>query len=325
LAMTPYRPVVRVGNPPLFFWALQPLNRLPFQVAALGWIAAMYVLSGLGFFVLLRHLGWRSRVVPLIFFLAMPQVVLGAFYGNVIGLVFAAMALALSLASRSPVAAGVLLCLAWLKPPVALPLVVLIVLFHSRSRLKLIGGFAAATAGWLLLTMITTGWSSLQLWVEGLTRYSRDMAIQPDVASLAGLYVRWAPAEPRIIAEILILAGAAALTVRYWLQRRGTIDTRLIAVGGLWFVWMLATPYAHFFDEILLAAPLLAFFGVDGSYVAFRSRAVTLYLLFFSLLLISWMPLQANLLSIPLAVVALFVLAASKSNGAATHVVSYGN
>ncbi|GAC1638174.1 MAG: hypothetical protein NVS4B2_27180 [Chloroflexota bacterium] len=310
-------PVVRVGNPPAFLWLLEPLTRFRFQGVAYAWLGLMYGCAALGFIAALRFLGWRRRVLPTIIFLLMPQVVLGSFYGNPVALVFAALTVALVVARSQPLVAGLLLSAAWLKPPVALPLVLLIVLFHSTRKARVTAGFAIATALGLGITLATTGAHSLVWWEHGLTSYSADMAIQPDVASLAGLYVRWAPTSMRLALEALSLAVALALTAHAWWVFRRRDDIPMESVAWLWFVWMLATPYAHYFDEMLLAAPFLVVIGRNGAQITRAPAAVALYLSLFSLIFVEKIYFNANLLS-PFLLATLGCLLWSQRTGGAT-------
>jgi hypothetical protein len=280
------------------------LTGLTFQPVALAWMFGLYLLSALGCVLCLRVLGWTAWLVPTALFLLLPQVVTGAFYGNVIGVVFAGIGGALAIARRHPLPAGALLAVAWLKPPVALPLALLIVLFHTGSRRATAAGFGIASLALLAVTLVTTGAGSLGIWVSGLLRYSRDMAIQPDVASLAGLYVRWAPTGVRLGVEALVLLAALALTALVWRLHRAKQMVPVAAVAWLWFVWFLATPYAHFFDEMLLTVAFLTLLGFNGRDLVRPMPALSLYLLFFSLLLISWTPYHAYLLALPLLVIA---------------------
>ncbi|MGI8825474.1 MAG: glycosyltransferase family 87 protein [Chloroflexota bacterium] len=298
LAMTGKREVVRVGNPPLFLWALQPLIRLPFQIAAYAWVSLMYALSLAGFIAALTVLGWRRRMVPSLIFLLMPEVALGAFYGNPVAIVFAAMSLALASARRFPASAGVLLSLAWIKPPVALPLAMLVLLFQVSDRRRAFAGFASATLVFATLTPLLVGWASLGLWLRGLLAYSHDMAIQPDVASLAGLYVRWAPVWCRAGLEVAVLGAALAVTGLVLVRTRGSCRPSPTVIACLWIVWIVATPYAHYFDETLLTVPLLMFIGRDGERLTKWPVILSLYLSFFSLIFVEKLYFRANLLSL---------------------------
>jgi len=81
---------VRVGNPPLLYWSMEPLMDRPFVLTAWVSLLSLYALSVLGFLSVLRYFGWKRWLMPTLVFLLMPQVMLGAFYGNPIGIVFAA-------------------------------------------------------------------------------------------------------------------------------------------------------------------------------------------------------------------------------------------
>lgn len=300
LPMTREGHIVLAGNPPLFFWALQPLTRLPFQPAALGWIASMWVLSALGLLGALRYFGWRRRIIPCLLFLALPQVILGAYDGNVDGLVFAGIGGSLALLRRHPVAAGMVAALAWLKPQVALPVVLLMVLFHSAQWKRYAAGFLAATAGLSGLTAALAGPGSFGRWMGGLTGFSQATAVEPKLASLVGVYAQWAPSTVRLGLEVCLLLTAivatAAMRWRTW--RLGELT--VLAVGWLWTWWMLATPFAHYYDEILLAVPLLALMGRDASRIGRALPLAALYMMFVSVFLLRWTPFHVQLLALPL-------------------------
>lgn len=294
------RSVVRVGNPPLFFWALGPLADKPLPASALALIALL-VLSGLGgFLLLLSYLDWSARLVPCVVFLLMPQTLLGMYEGNVIGLVFAGIAAGVFLANRAPWLAGALLTAAWLKPPVALPIVVLVFLFMSNRRRTVAISFVITTAVLAVLTVLATGAQSIKDWVAGMLGYSNAITTSPSVSSLSGLYARWAPSGVRLALEAAAILAAIALTAYMW--RRGGVEGEMsvLAIGWLWFAWFLAAPYAHFYDEILLALPLLALLGRNGELLTEGGPALALYLAFFSLLVLSATPAGVQLLCIPL-------------------------
>jgi hypothetical protein len=304
--------VVRVGNPPTFFWALGPLAAAPFQPAALAWIIGLYVLSLVGAVASLAYLGWRNRPLPSLVFMLMPEVFLGAFYGNVICLVFAALAGSLFLVQRRPFLAGVLLALAWLKPPVALPIALLIFLFQAEARNRVAGGFALATLGGLLVTVAAGGPGSLVDWLIGLGGYSRDIASLPDIASMAGLYVGWAPEGLRLLLGAGTVVLALALTAYVWTRQTQGRSVPLRTVGWLWFAWLLATPYAHFSDLMLLTPAVLAMLGPNGSQTNTALGATTLYLLLFSLLLINPIASHLYLLPVPVFVAGLLCFVESR-------------
>ena len=295
--------LVRVGNPPLFYGLMQPLAALPFKYAAILWMAAMYALVAAGFLALLRYFRWQARLVPLVAFLAMPQVALGVFYGNVIGLVFASLCYSLLLAREHPMWAGALATIACLKPQVALPAVLLIGLFTSLYRRRFFTGFAVALGILAALTVITTGVHGTALWLQALDRYSGDIAIQPNLSSLAGIYVREASSHIRLALETLTIAPATGLTIYIWFRARHRPSFPYAMFAILWLVWFLATPYAHFPDEILLTIPILISLGSNAGCACPPHGLLALYFAALSLLLFSWVPHNVQLLWLPLTVI----------------------
>ena len=300
LPTNPHRELVRVGNPPLFFWLLRPFTSLPYELAGYIWILAMFALSAFGFLAMLKYLGWRSRLLPLLFFLLMPQQFFGPYYGNNISLVFAGLAAGMLVLQRYPVLAGLLLTLAWLKPQVALPIVLLVWLFHAPHRKPFVLGFIAGSVLLAAGTLATTGSGSLMAWTEGLLGYARDIAQSPDIASISGLYVRWAPHTVRLVLQVVTLGAAGAATVLAWRRFRGGTRPSFSSIAWLWVVWFLAAPYAHFSDEVLLTLPLLVILGRDGQPVRGREAALALYAAALSLILLQAAPFRVQLLCLPL-------------------------
>jgi Glycosyltransferase family 87 len=257
---------VRAGNPPLFYWALEPLTRFPFQRVAWAWIVAMYLFSAAGFLLALRYLRWSSWFVPILVFLLMPEVVTGALYGNVHGPVFAALAFSLVLADRHPGWAGAVAAFGWLKPQLALPLLLVIVLFHVRARRPMALGFTGVTLLWLVLTLLTTGLQSLVEWITGLHSWSQGISKEPNIASLSGLYVGWASRPLQLVLAGVLLLLALPATAVTWRRFRGTAP--VLAVGWLWVLWFLVSPFTHYPDLIVLTVPVLALLGRDGARVS---------------------------------------------------------
>lgn len=298
--------LVRLANPPLFYWALQPLTNIPFRDAAMAWIAAMYALSAVGFLIALRYAGWTARLWPMAVFLFMPQTVLAATYGNVSGILMIAVTSSLLLARRYPVIAGAILSVGWLKPQITVPIALLILLFHAPFPRRVLAGIALGSAVLLAATIATTGIQSLSWWVGGIAGFSNGVALQPNYVSLAGLYTGWAPSWARLGLELLCLVAALWLTVLVW---RAAATRRSIrnAPFLLWLVWFLAVPYAHFPDEILLALPVLVLLGCDGVGIRRAGGAVVLYLLFLSFLLFPSIAGRINLLCLPLLAIAVIL------------------
>jgi hypothetical protein len=299
---------IRVGNPPLLFWALEPLTTWSFVAATWLWIALMYALLALGFLFLLSFLGWTRWALPLAGFLAMPQTVLAAYYGNVDGLLFAALTVGLALLRRFPIAAGCFFAVAWLKPQVGLPVAGLGILFFASRRERAVAGFALASALTLFATGLATGLPSIGWWLSALTGYSRQIAVQPDLASLSGLYVYWSPDTLRVFLELFTIAVAAAATAFWWLRRSRGAAVPPDSVAWLFVLWYLATPFAHFHDQVVLALPILTLLGTDARALTARVPVTVLYLMLLSLLLFPTSRFHTDLQSLALLPIAGFAL-----------------
>ena len=294
---------VRAGNPPLFYWALEPLTRLPFRTVAWLWILGMYLCAFAGFALTLRYLQWTRWQVPALVFLLMPAVVTGALYGNVHGPVFALLGLCLVLLRRHPAFAGAVGSLGWLKPQLALPLVFVIFVFHCERRRSMAAGFGALTAALLALTVMTTGLRSLTEWLAGLNSWSKGISKEPNIASLSGLYVGWAPRPAQLLIAGALVGAALLVTGLAAWSLRPVTAIPMRSVAWIWILWFLVSPFTHYPDVIVLTAPVLALFGPDGERVSTPLGAGMLYLCLLSLVLFPT-PL------VSLAVVALAVLAA---------------
>lgn len=305
LAMTPARDLARAGYPPIFFWALQPLTLLPVQPAALLWMFGMVVCAASGFLVTLRALGWEDLALPLVLFLLWPQTLLGGFFnGNPIALVFLGLSLVFYLLPRHPLAAGLILGSAWLKPQLALPLGLLLVLRKPRTLPRALLGWLASSLAIFGLSLLADGPSGMRAWITSLSGYAHQLAVQPDIVSLASLYDHWAPYPLQLLFGGVQLVAAAVLSLLWWRARPAPTG-----FWSLWFVWFLAAPYAHFYDEILLTLPVLKALGRDGNRWLRPSRVVALYLLALSLVVSSWYPFGLNPSSLLLVLVALLVSA----------------
>lgn len=295
----------RVGNPPLFLWLLRPLVRLPFQMIGFAWVVLLELAALTGILATLHAFGWRRQFLPSIVFLLMPPVVYAAYYGEPDAIVFAGIGLALALLSRHPTLAGSLLVVAWLKPPLGLPVVMLLGLFSTSKRWQFVAGFAVCSAFLLVLIIATTGWGSMEAWAHSLIAFSGDTAVRGHQASLVGIYMRWASVRERALLESVTVLAAAALTWWYW--TRHTPGEPFIASAWLWGVWFLAIPYGQYYDEISLALPVLALLGCDGSNLMSVSSITTLYGVLFSCLLVYWTVWQIDPQSLPLVALTLIL------------------
>jgi Glycosyltransferase family 87 len=295
---------VLVGTSTFFLFILEPLRTVPYQTAAIAWMLGTYAFMGFAFLAVVRQLGWSRRGLPTVLFLASPVVVIATYDGNTISVVFAGIAGGFALLRRHPFLAGVLLSLAIVKFPVALPIVGLIVLFHTPRKRWVGGGLLVAFLCRQVLTLALLG-KQYESWrVGSLLGFSHSMPTQPNVSSLSGLYAQLLPETARLVLEVLSVGLAGAMTLVFWWRTRHEPTLPLLRTGWLWFVWLIATPYAHYIDEMLLVIPVLALIGYDGRRISRPLSVSVLYLLGLSILLYSWTPMHMQLLWAPLAVCA---------------------
>lgn len=297
-------PLTWGGYPPLFFWLLAPFTHLAFRWVALVWIGLLMLTITSGFVAVLHYLGWTSIALPTAVFVIMPQSIIEAYYGNPSGLVIGIIFLSLLLQRNWPFAGGLLLSLAFLKPQLVVPALVLFTIFLVSDRRRFLAGVGIGLFAFLLATLWTVGLNTLFEWVHGLFAVSRMVSSQPNMAPLIGIYAAWAPSTVRTIIELVAVVLAIVLTV-FQVHQFGDGDREgFPPIAFLWTIWFLVLPYAHFGDEILLAPAVLSLLGCNGCAMANPTRATALYLIFFSILLFSATFHGAQLLSLPLVVVA---------------------
>ena len=301
LSVQPRSPAVLVGTSTFYLWLLRPIAVFPYQTVAAAWMLFNYALLGFAVLALLRFMGWRRRGLPALIILVSPVAALGVFYGNMITVTFAALAGALPLLRRHPFLAGMLLSVTILKLQVALPLAGLVILFHAPRKRWVVAGFLSAFLGRHLFAVVLLGPSYQAWWLESLLNFSRTVQLQPNLASLTGLYAHGASRGTRMAVELASVSLAAAATGVFWWRVRPRPTVPLTQTGWLWFLWIIATPYAHYVDEILLLIPVLALVGRDARAIARPPAVEVLYLLGLSILLFSWTPEHVQLLWAPLA------------------------
>jgi len=279
---------------------LQPLTHIPFRAIGLIWIISLYGFMGLGFLCILHYLGWKRRLIPTLIFMAMPQTTLQAFYGNPAALVFAIIAGSLFVQRRHPVWAGCLISLAWLKPQLAVPAMILVALFHVNDRRRFLQGITIGSLVLLAATLATVGVEPIVQWVGEMRSVSTMAGSQRNMIPLVGLYAGVVSATVRQLLQMGLLTIAAGLTAWWWFKLRPKAAVPPLQVAWLWAVWLLALPYAHFPDEILLSLPVLALIGRDGSRLCRPSVLFALYGMFATVLLYSYEPHHVQTLSLPL-------------------------
>jgi hypothetical protein len=271
------------ANLPMVAWVLQPVTRLPFWAsyalaAVLGLAAA-----AIAMYAWLRRCGWRGAGRWAGLALLSWPALLGVFSGQFDLILLAMLIGGMLLSMRANPGAAGALCMtaALVKPHILWPLPLLLAaaqLPDRRAALRCLAAAAAAAAlavggGELLMPGSTAAFLSHLLAFGG-----RISSVQPDLAGLPGLVERL-PAGGALAAAITVLGGAATLCFAgYWaFSRRARAlapPVRVsLGVGVGLAIWLVATPYAHPNDDVLLFPLLALVLGADAHLASHRQLA----------------------------------------------------
>jgi hypothetical protein len=257
------------ANPPLFAWAMAAFTVVPERPAYVIWLAAM-VAAMLGSVALLASWdGMGRRSWALLVFAVTPAPVIGYFLGQQTPLLLIALAAALTALRRErPALAGILLTVGWIKPHLMFPIALVLVAMLGRPQARrLLAGLLCASALLGLASWLLTGEALGIAWVRGLSLWGHTLdTVQPDLSSLAGVYLS-VVGRPWSVYVGAAIVGAwllfAALLVRK-VRREGLApaDDRWLRLLALALAsWLLATPYAHPADLVLLVPVLPVLLG----------------------------------------------------------------
>lgn len=255
---------------------LEPLARLP-SLLAYGIFVVLSVSSVSAVIVLFaRRLGWRRGGLLAAAALTSWIGFQGLWWGQPDALLLAALLAAVLMAwSGQQLGAGVCMALACLKPDLLWPAAIFMGLAlwpDRRATLRFLAGLSGASA--LLLAL---GLRLLPAWFHALTVFSSGIQHQSNLAGVAG-WVDALPASWHVgtglsspLTWLIVLGTLAALG---WLGWRVAASPSWAALSRerriLWAVslalgiWMLATPYAHPNDDLILLPLLVAMVGRDA-------------------------------------------------------------
>jgi len=199
----------------------------------------------------------RRRTLPLVL---SPVVFLAVLLGQPDPLLLLLFALAWhALQRRHAALASALLVVACIKPQImAGPLVLLTVLaWRAGSIRPYLGGLVAGAASVIGCCLLLAGPLVTGDWLRALVAFGESTVYaQVDIAALSTLYLGWLPHA----LVPLALAGSVAAWAAWAISsaRRGTRDatTALRWVGQGLCLWLLATPYAHPHDDVLLLSAI---------------------------------------------------------------------
>jgi len=193
------------------------------------------------------------RALPL---LLSPVVFLAVLLGQPDPLLLLLFALAWHALQRRHIAlASTLLTVACIKPQIMIGPIVLLALLAWRAGgiRSYVGGLLAGAAAVVGCCLLFAGPLVTGDWLRALVSFgSGTVYTQVDIAALSTLYLDWLP---HALVPLAVIGAVAAWVV--WAvssARRGTSDASatLRWVGQGLCLWLLATPYAHPHDDVLL-------------------------------------------------------------------------
>jgi hypothetical protein len=172
--------------------------------------------------------------------------------------------------------AGALLATGWIKPHLGLPLLVITAFLEPGSLRKLLVGFGAATiALFSLAALIMQG--NLLDWPRVVIGQWSGPLQQADLASLNAFY--YPAVSPQLRQLVVAIVAVAAAAYAVWVLRRSR--SPLTRGLTLLLLTLLAAPYAHSYDTLLLIPVVVALVG--PSQQGWRSPAVEAALWAFSI------------------------------------------
>lgn len=264
-------------DPPATAWVLVPLSKLPFWLSygvftALGVLVVVVTIT-----LLARDLGWRHTSILAASVLVSWIGLLGLLAGQLDALLFAALAGSMLLAwHERSLAAGCVLALTLLKPSLLwpVPVFMFLALWPDRGRaLRFVAGFVLVGALFILAS-----WSLLPSWWHSLGVFATGVGTNhPDLAGLPGLLAAaprsWGlgtgtSAPPALLLVAVAIAAMASFGV--WMMvspdwRRVSLVGRITWAAALPLgIWLLATPYAHPNDALLLLPLFMLTVGRDA-------------------------------------------------------------
>jgi hypothetical protein len=263
-----YYDLDRYYNPPLFATALTPFARLPLTVGYAIYAAITLGLAIVGAWLTLLALGWtRRRGIAIAIVIVSPCVFLIVWSGQQSSLLFFALGAALYMLRRERFElAGAVMALGWVKPHLLIPvaLVAPLLLFSPRVARRWYAGFGAATVCGLLLTVLTTGASSILAWLHALFGYTGYVdSIQTYLPSLAGMILVMAPHPLNKALAVAVMILGVSATIVVLARARRSLDP-IAAIIVLMAAWLMFTPFAHANDDVLLLPALAVAWGRNG-------------------------------------------------------------
>jgi len=265
------------ADPPIAAWALAPLSGLPFWAgyAVLSLVGLLAV--ALTVTLLARDLGWRHTSILAAVVVVSWIGLLGLIDGQFDAIIFAALAGSMLLAwHERSLAAGLVLGLTLVKPTLlwVVPIFMFLALWPNRRRaLQFAVGYLLDAVAFLIVS-----WPLLGQWWHQLRVFGDAVGTrQPDLAGLPGL-LGAAPSSWRLgtglsspaTIGLVTLALVAMAVFGVWMmvspdwRRVSPVGRVAWAVALPVGIWLLAIPYAHPNDDLLLLPLFMLTVGRDA-------------------------------------------------------------
>ncbi len=229
------------------------LSPLPWPVAFAAW-SGLLLLCVAGATVALSRL-WPIAQRPSRTFLlaASPVVFVGLLLGQADAAILLAQCACYLFLARRPALAGLALTVGLFKPQIVAGtlLVAAFVCWRERTLRRYLLGLTGGLVATAAVTLLCGSPALLFDWAGGLLGFGRDvMGVQVNISSLTALGSLWWPHALMPVALLLCVLWCGGMFVLF----RRADDPRqrwaLVALGQV--LWLLATPYAHPHDDILL-------------------------------------------------------------------------
>ncbi len=263
------------ASPPIVAWALQPVTLLPFWVSYALAAALAMIAAGTALYFWLRRWSWqRPGRWTFLAMLSWPAL-LGFFNGQFDLLLLALLlgAMTLCLHRRPGLAGAVCAAAVLIKPHILWPLPLLLAASQLPDRRAAIRSAitAASTAVGLVGCAELMMPGATGIFLTHLLAFGRQISsVQPDLSGLPGM-VEHLPGGGVIGAAVTGLGVVAILgfaCVWGFSARARSLprEARLaLGVGIGMAIWLVATPYGHPYDDVLLFPLIALLVGTDAS------------------------------------------------------------
>ncbi|MHB1525304.1 MAG: glycosyltransferase 87 family protein [Candidatus Dormibacteria bacterium] len=266
---------------PFVLWPLLPLTTLPYGASFVVFTIIATVVLAASFAQLARGLGWSKWWIASLFGCLWWPAVWGRIVGQPDFLILAGLLLAAWLVSRDrPFSAGIAMVVIWIEPELAwitLPLL-LSTVWHNRSaRTRFLASWLGASAILFGIAALVPHGALVSWFASTVSFVHREAPHEYQLLGIVSIIQALRPSDytgfGATAITTLAIAGAGAvgaalcaIKIRTWtvggpLHRFELVSWKVFLPFG---IWILASPYGHPNDAILLAPLVLLAAGPDA-------------------------------------------------------------